>query len=84
MSDNTTGRRTAGLFDIRNVIGALMGVYGLILAAMGLVGDKALDKTGGINANLVGGVCLIVVAVVFIGWAIARPTYVPTAEDRAE
>ncbi|MBE6478741.1 MAG: hypothetical protein E7Z97_11875 [Propionibacteriaceae bacterium] len=84
MSESTqTRRHTAGLFDIRNVIGILLGLYGIILTLMGLFADKALDKTGGVNANLIGGIALIVVGLVFLAWAGLRPTYVPEPADEA-
>ncbi|WP_028659850.1 hypothetical protein [Nocardioides insulae] len=72
-----TPRRTAGLADIRNIIGGLLAVYGVILTAMGLFGDQELDKTGGVNANLWAGLALLVVAAAFILWAVLRPTVVP-------
>ena len=56
-----THRHSAGLFDVRNVIGGLMGLYGIIITLMGCFADKALDKTGGVNANLWGGIALLVV-----------------------
>ena len=78
MSESTqTRRRNAGLFDIRNVIGGLLGVYGIIITLMGCFADRELDKTGGVNANLAGGVALLVVGAVFLVWAGLRPTYVP-------
>ena len=40
---------SAGAMDVRNVIGSLLAIYGVILTAMGLFGDKSLDKTGDIN-----------------------------------
>ena len=54
MPDDTTGTRThqAGAFDIRNMIAALMGLYGVILTLAGLLGDRAPEQTGGVNANL--------------------------------
>jgi drug/metabolite transporter (DMT)-like permease len=73
----TTERHTAGALDIRNIIGGLLGVYGVILLVMGLFGDQESDKTGGWNANLWAGIVLIVVAAVFMVWAWLRPTYVP-------
>lgn len=76
MSDTTT-KKTAGAFDIRNFIGMLLGLYGIILVLMGLFGDKELEKTGGVNANLWTGLALLVVSAGFIGWARARPTIVP-------
>lgn len=75
--EERAARHTAGAFDIRNFIGMLLGLYGVILTAMGLFGDKELDKTGGVNANLWAGLALIVVAAGFIGWARMRPTLVP-------
>ncbi|MDN5789598.1 MAG: hypothetical protein L0H25_01840 [Micrococcales bacterium] len=72
-----SGRHTAGAFDIRNFIGALLGLYGVILTLMGLFGDKSLDKTGGINANLYAGIVLLVVGAGFMIWARVRPVIVP-------
>lgn len=67
----------AGALDIRNVIGALLFVYGVILTIMGLVGDKELQKTGDINANLIAGICLLVVGAAFGLWARLKPIIVP-------
>ncbi|MBB2985278.1 hypothetical protein [Terracoccus luteus] len=78
------GRHTAGAFDIRNFIGGLLGIYGVILTLMGLFGDQELEKTGGMNANLWAGLALLVVSVVFIGWARLRPTIVPANVDPAD
>jgi hypothetical protein len=80
MSDQTpetTGRRTAGALDIRNIIGGLLAAYGVILVLMGLFGDKELDKTGGVNANLWAGLAMLAVGVVFMVWARLRPIVVP-------
>ena len=67
----------AGIFDIRNIIGALLGVYGLIILLMGLFGDPEEDKTGGVNANLWAGLALLLVGVAFLGWARLRLVAVP-------
>ncbi|MEO6512753.1 MAG: hypothetical protein ABIO16_17270 [Nocardioides sp.] len=82
MSDTTTGSgrkpsHTAGLLDIRNIIGSLLAIDGLILFLAGLFGDTEEDKTGGINANLWAGLALLVVGVTFIVWARVRPVVVP-------
>ncbi|SDK30540.1 hypothetical protein SAMN05428985_103497 [Nocardioides sp. YR527] len=66
------------LFDIRNVIGSLLTVYGVILLLMGLFGDPEVDKTGGPNANLWAGIALLVVGGAFIAWGVLRPV-VPDA-----
>ena len=82
-SSSTGGTKRAGLFDIRIFIGALLGVYGVIVTLTGLFGtsDADLAKTDDFNINLVAGVLLIVAAVVFIGWARLRPVHVPKEHD---
>jgi hypothetical protein len=84
MSDQTDGRQAhrAGAFDIRNIIGALLGLYGVILALAGLLGEDAPQKTGGIDANLWTGVALIAVSAFFLLWARLRPIVVPAEIDR--
>ena len=70
-------RHTAGAFDIRNFIGALLGLYGLILTLLGIFGDKAYDRTGNVNANLYAGIVLLVMSAFFIVWARIKPIVVP-------
>jgi hypothetical protein len=67
------------LFDIRTIIGALLGSYGAVLVITSLVQDSATQeaKTGGIDVNLWAGLGMLGVAVVFIGWALLRPVQVP-------
>jgi hypothetical protein len=67
----------AGALDIRNVIGALLGLYGVVLTLMGLFGDQELDKTGDVNANLWAGLALLVTSAGFLTWARLRPLRVP-------
>ncbi len=75
-SENETHR--AGLFDIRVIIGGLMGIYGVILTILGLVGSHT-DKTkaDGVNINLWAGLVMILAAIFFIAWARLRPIVVP-------
>jgi hypothetical protein len=74
------GGRThsAGAFDVRNVIAALIGVYGVVLVIMGLVADGAAQraKTGGVNADLWAGIVMAVVALAFLLWTRLRPIVV--------
>ncbi len=70
------GTRTAGALDVRNIIGGLLSIYGVILLVMGLFGDTAPEKTGGVNANLWAGICLLVVGLGFVAWARLRPIVV--------
>lgn len=80
-SQGAPQKHTAGALDIRNIIGGLLGVYGVILVLMGLFGDKELEKTGDVNANLWAGLALVVVGAVFLTWARLRPIVVPEHVD---
>ena len=77
----TSTKKTAGAFDIRVIIGSLLGIYGLILTVMGIFGDPETDKTGGPNANLWAGLTLLLVAVLFLVWWRVRPIVVADAAD---
>src|SRR4051812_42301024 len=83
-SDTAAAPRKAGAFDVRNIIGALMGVYGVILTLAGIFADPELEKTGGVNATLWTGLALIVVAALFIGWARLKPIVVPADVERPD
>ena len=74
----------AGLFDIRNIIGALLGTYGVILTLAGLLGEHAPEKTGGVNANLWTGLALLAAGALFIGWARLKPIVVPADVHRPD
>ena len=85
MSDETTEKpRVAGAFDIRNIIGALLGLYGVILTLAGLLGEHEPETTGGVNANLWTGLGLLAVAACFLAWARIRPIVVPEEFDRPD
>ncbi len=61
---DTTKTTTAGAFDIRSIIGALIGAYGLILLVMGLwfTSDSDLERADGANWNTRVGIGLLVFA----------------------
>jgi hypothetical protein len=83
--DHSEARHAAGAFDVRNVIAALLGFYGVVLVVVGIVdrsGD-ALEKTGGVNANLWTGVALAVVAGAFALWSRLRPILVEAPHETA-
>jgi len=84
MSTNTTGQHTAGLLDIRNIIGALLATYGVILTLLGIFADPQEDKTGGVNANLYAGLALLVAGAIFMAWAKLRPVVVPDEVEHEE
>jgi hypothetical protein len=83
-SDSSKAPHKAGAFDIRNIIGALLGTYGVILTLAGLLGEHEPEKTGGVNANLWTGLALLVVGLLFIGWARLKPIVVPADVDRPD
>src|SRR3954466_3363956 len=87
MSTSTAGdeagqKHTAGAFDVRNVIAALIGFYGVVLVVVGLVQNdaEALEKAGGFNANLWVGLAMIVFALAFALWSRLRPIVVVSPE----
>src|SRR3954470_23312509 len=84
MAENTSttssgGRRhRAGLFDIRFIIAALIGTYGVILVLVSFfTSDSQRNKADGLDINLFAGIGMIVVAALFILWARLRPIVVP-------
>ena len=83
-TDSSKGPHKAGAFDIRNIIGALMGVYGVILTLAGALGEDEPEKTGGVNANLWTGLALLAVGVFFIAWARLKPIVVPADVERPD
>ena len=81
MAENTeTGDKPqrAGLFDIRFIIGALIGLYGVILVlASFFTSNSDLDKADGLNLNLWAGLAMVAVALGFATWSRLRPIVVP-------
>jgi hypothetical protein len=79
-------KKAAGAFDVRNIIAALIGFYGIVLVVVGLVdnGEEALEKTGGFNANLWVGLAMIVFALSFALWSRLRPIVVPSQETTGD
>ena len=74
---NSPEKHTAGALDIRNIIGGLLGTYGVILVLMGIFDDYDPKKTGDVNANLWAGLALIVFGLIMLSWARLRPVVVP-------
>lgn len=73
--------RVSRLLDIRTVIGALLGVYGVVLLAAGLVGgSESSGRRAGDAANLWVGLALVVAAAGFLAWVRFRPVVPEEAE----
>jgi membrane-bound ClpP family serine protease len=76
-------KQKAGIFDIRFVIGGLLGVYGVILVLLGLfhASDEELARGDGLNINLWGGLGMLAVSIAFGVWAKVRPVVVPVEQE---
>lgn len=85
MSSISSNNHAAGAFDIRNVIGALLGIYGVVLVAAwallepGINPETNLPKDS--TYNLWTGIALIAVAVALAIWAKLRPVVVEEVAD---
>jgi uncharacterized membrane protein len=78
-------KQVAGAFDVRNVIAALIGAYGVILVVVGLIdGGAAEEKTGGVDANLWAGIGMLVVGLGFATWSRWRPIVVEEKKPRED
>ena len=83
------------LFDIRNIIGALLAIYGVLLTIAGFVPSilgeytdpaaegNRVDLYVGTDANWWVGLILLAVAAMFFAWAVIRPV-VPIEPDEAD
>lgn len=77
-------KKTAGAFDIRNIIGLLVGIYGLLLVIAGIFldpgtnPDTQLQKSSGDNIWV--GIALIVTAVIFFAWTKMKPIVVDESQ----
>lgn len=76
-------RHTAGIFDVRNIIGALLAIYGAILLLVHFIGGDTSASSGQAHeqANLWTGAALLLVGIMFFVWAKVRPTVVDEAEQ---
>ena len=74
-----TRKQRAGVFDVRAIIGLLLGIYGVVLTITGLVStsEQDLAKAGGVNLNLWTGIGLLLASAAFLVWARLRPVLVP-------
>jgi hypothetical protein len=74
--------RAFSLFDLRRVIGGLIGAYGVLLTVMGLVASGASkSKAAGININLWAGVIMLACGGLFLAWALLRPLRAEKLEE---
>jgi hypothetical protein len=77
--------KKAGLFDIRNIIGLLLLVYGVILVIVSFSTSEAEKaRADGVNANLWVGLALLVVGALMVVWAVTRPIVVDEEQLEAD
>lgn len=82
-TNDAPAQHKAGLFDIRFIIGSLLGIYGVILLLTGLIGsDHHVANSKSINVW--SGIGLVVVAVGFAVWSRLRPIVVPEHVESAD
>jgi hypothetical protein len=83
--DEEAAARVANRFDIRRIIGGVFALYGIVLVVVGLFGAHHVKvKAAGININLWTGLGMLVVAVLMIAWALARPVRPESPETRGQ
>ena len=83
--DEAKAARAANLFDIRRIIGGLFVLYSLILVVTGIVGSHGVkNKAAGINIDLYTGIAMLVVGILMIVWALARPVQPEPPETRGQ
>ena len=73
------------LFDIRTIVGSLLGIYGVVLIVVGAINHSAADlqRSGGWNTNLWSGIAMAIAAAAFLIWVRLRPTQVPQRTESA-
>src|SRR3954462_3699555 len=66
--------RAANLFDLRRIIGGVFVVWGVLLTVLGLTeSDAEIKKAADININLLAGLGMLVVGIIFLVWAFTHP-----------
>jgi hypothetical protein len=78
----STETRTSA-FDVRLIIAVLTGIYGLVITVLGIgfTTEQELEKSAGVNINLWAGIGLLVICLLFAGWARLRPLRVPAHQS---
>jgi hypothetical protein len=83
--DEAAAARAANRFDIRRLVGVVLGLYGLVLVGLGVFGAQHIKvKASGINIDLWAGIGMLVVAVLMITWALLRPVRPEPPETRGQ
>jgi hypothetical protein len=66
--------RAANLFDLRRIIGGVFVLYGIVLTIVGLTdGPAEIQKASGLRINLIAGLGMLALGIIFLIWAFTRP-----------
>ncbi len=88
MTNATPKKKAAGAFDVRNIIGALLGLYGIVLLLSAFLLDPGMNPDTGLPKesayNTWAGLALVLAAAVFLIWAKVRPIIVPADPEPAD
>jgi xanthine/uracil/vitamin C permease (AzgA family) len=83
-SDDAQSMTASRLFDLRMIIAILFWIYGVVLTIMGLsTTEQDLERAGGVDLNLWGGISMLILAALFTLWVWLRPLKLPTPEEQA-
>jgi hypothetical protein len=67
-------QKAINLFDLRRIIGGVFVALGLLLTILGLFdSQEEIDRAAGVNINLWAGLGMLVLGLLFLVWAFARP-----------
>jgi xanthine/uracil/vitamin C permease (AzgA family) len=76
------GGGSSKLFDLRFLIGGLFTLYGVMVGGAGLFDSSAdLQKSDGVRINLWTGLGMLVLGLLFLFWAFARPVQHAAKEE---
>ena len=76
--------RAANLFDLRRIIGGLFVLYGIVLTIVGLTdSDAEIQKAAGVHINLIAGLGMLALGIIFLIWAFTRPLGKQLREEEA-
>ncbi|NYF98105.1 hypothetical protein [Janibacter cremeus] len=83
-TEGRSRRHTAGALDVRNIIGALLVIYGVILLLVHFISGSDTATSGPTHeqANLWTGAALLVAGILFFVWTRVRPIVVDEAEQQ--
>src|SRR5918997_4249135 len=70
----TRAAQAANLFDLRRIIGAVFGVWAILLIVLGVTeSDAEIAKAADVNINLWAGLGMAALSALFLIWAFTRP-----------